>query len=139
MSAEDTKAIVDRFWDEVWNKKNLTIADDLLPDNVILHNFDVVVEGRDAWRQTMTPFFIGFPDLSFTVEFTICEGDKVAVRYSVTGTHKGDFRGIAPTDKSIKISGVAIYRVTQGKIVEVWSQPDKLGLLQQIGAIPTPG
>ncbi len=139
MSVEETKAIVEHFWDEVWNKKNFAIGDELLPDNVIVHNFGAVVEGREAWRQSMTPFVTGFPDLKLTVEFTITEEDKVAVRWTATGTHNGDFRGIAPTGKQINIAGVAIYRVAGGKIVEVWSQPDTLGLLQQLGVIPTPG
>jgi len=139
MSAEETKAIVERFWDEVWNKKNLAIGDELLPDNVVLHNFGAVVEGREAWKRSMTPFFTGFPDLDITLEFTITEEDKVAVRWTATGTHNGDFRGIAPTGKRVRISGVAIYRVAGGKIVEGWSQPDTLGLLQQIGAIPSAG
>ena len=137
MSAEETKAVVDRFWDEVWNKRNFDIGDELLPDNVVVHNFGVVVEGREAWRQTMTPFFAGFPDLKLTVDFTITEDDKVAVRWTATGTHNGDFRGIPPTGKPIKIAGVAIYRVAGGRIVEGWSQPDTLGLLQQIGVIPS--
>ena len=139
MSAEETKAIVERFWEEVWNKKNLKIVDELLPDNIVIHNFGAVVEGREAWRQSFTPFFTAFPDLKFTVELTIIEGDRMAVRWAATGTHTGDFRGIAPTGKQINIAGVAIYRVAEGKIVEGWSQPDTLGLLQQIGAIPTPG
>ncbi len=139
MSAEETKAIVERFWDEIWNKKNLKIVDELLLDNVVIHNFGAVVEGREAWRQSFTPFFTAFPDLKFTVELTIIEGDRMAVRWAATGTHTGDFRGIAPTGKQINIAGVAIYRVAEGKIVERWSQPDTLGLLQQIGAIPTPG
>ncbi len=139
MSAEETKAIVERFWEEVWNKKNLKIVDELLPDNIVIHNFGAVVEGREAWRQSFTPFFTAFPDLKLTVELTIIEGDRMAVRWAATGTHTGDFRGIAPTGKQINIAGVAIYRVAEGKIVEGWSQPDTLGLLQQIGAIPTPG
>ncbi len=139
MSAEETKAIVERFWDEIWNKKNLKIVDELLLDNVVIHNFGAVVEGREAWRQSFTPFFTAFPDLKLTVELTIIEGDRMAVRWAATGTHTGDFRGIAPTGKQINIAGVAIYRVAEGKIVEGWSQPDTLGLLQQIGAIPTPG
>lgn len=137
ISEEETKAIIDRWWDEVWIKKNLAIADELLADNVVLHNFGVVVEGREAWRQSMTPFFTGFPDLNIPIEFTVAEGDKIAVRWTATGTHTGDFRGIAPTGKRINIAGVAIARVAGGKIVEMWSQPDTLGLLQQLGVILT--
>ena len=138
MSAEEAKAIVDRFWDEVWNKKNLGIADELLADDVIVHNFATVVQGREAWRQSFAPFFTGFPDLTFTVEFTVSQGDRTVVRWMATGTHTGDFRNIAPTGKQIRIAGVAIYRVEGGKIVEGWSQPDTLGLIQQLGVLPPP-
>ena len=82
MSVEEIKAILDRWWDEIWVKKNLSIADELLADNVVLHNFGVVVEGREAWKQTMTPFFTGFPDLDIPIEFTVAEGDKIAVRWT---------------------------------------------------------
>ncbi len=68
----------------------------------------------------MTPFFTGFSNLSLTVEFTITEEDKVAVRWTATSTHNGNFRGIPPTGKPIKIAGVAIYRVAGGKIEEGW-------------------
>ena len=139
MSVEEMKTILDRWWDEIWIKKNLSIADDLLADNVVLHNFGVVLEGREAWKETMTPFFTGFPDLDMPIEFTVAEGDKIAVRWTATGTHTGDFRGIAPTGKQINIAGVAVARIAEGKIVEIWSQPDTLGLLQQLGVIPIPG
>ncbi len=134
--SEHNRAIVERFLDEVWNKKNIAIADELLPDEVILHNFGAVAKGREAWRQTMGAFFKGFPDLTLTVEFTLADGDKVAARWTLTGTHTDDFRGIAATGKAVEIAGVAIGRVDGGRIVEIWSQPDTLGLLQQIGAIP---
>jgi predicted ester cyclase len=111
----------------------------LLADNVVLHNFGAVVEGREAWKQTMTPFFTGFPDLDVPIEFTVAEGDKIAVRWRATGMHTGDFRAIAPTGKRISIAGVAVARVAGGKIVEIWSQPDTLGLLQQLGVIPAAG
>jgi steroid delta-isomerase-like uncharacterized protein len=135
---EEAQAVVERFWDEVWNKRNFAIGDELLPDNVIVHNFGAVVEGREGWRRSMEPFFTGFPDLRFTVEFRVAEGDKVAMRWTATGTHTGVFRGIAPTGKPINIAGAAIYRVSDGQIVEGWSHPDTLGLMLQIGATLAP-
>ncbi len=138
MLTADARAVVERFWDEVWNKHNFAIGDELLADNVVVHNFGAVVQGREAWRRTMEPFFAGFPDLRFTVEFTMAEGDKVVIRWAATGTHTGVFRGIAPTGRQVNFAGAAIYRVSEGHIVEGWSHPDTLGLLQQIGVSLVP-
>ncbi len=134
MSVEEIKAIVERFFDELWIEKNIAIGDEL-PDDVVLHTFGTTARGRDAWAQTVLPLQTGFPDIRFEVEFSIAEADKVAVRWSAEGTHGAEFRGIAPTGRAVKFAGVAIYRVADGKIVEMWSQPDSLGLLQQIGEI----
>ena len=138
MSAEETRAVVERFWDEIWNKKNLRVVDEMLPDDVVIHNFGNVVQGREAWRQSFDPFFTGFPDLRFTSEFMIVDGDKAAVRWVAKGTHTGVFRGIPPTGKEIRIGGMAGYRVVEGKIVEGWSHPDTLGLMMQLGATLAP-
>ena len=137
MSVEETRAVVDRFWDEVWNKRNFAIGDKLLTDDVVINNFNVISQGREAQRQSTPPFFSGFPDLTVNIEFTITEEDKVAVRWTAKGIHNDEFQGIPPTGKPINIAVVAIYRVDGGKIIEGWSQPDALGLMQQIGVIPS--
>ncbi|MFQ5973153.1 MAG: ester cyclase [Alphaproteobacteria bacterium] len=96
-------------------------------------------EGREAWKRTFLPFFEGFPDLELSIEFMVAEGDMVALRWTAMGTHNGEFRGISATGRRINVTGIAVYRVSGGRIVELWSQPDALGLLRQIGAIPEPG
>ncbi len=138
MSAEETRAVVERFWDETWNKKNLAVVDEMLPEDVVIHNFGAIVQGREAWRQSFGPFFTGFPDLRFASEFMIIEEDKAAVRWVARGTHTGVFRGMAPTGKEISMAGMAAYRVEDGKIVEGWSHPDTLGLMLQLGATHAP-
>lgn len=84
-------------------------------------------------------FKAGFPDLHATVETAIAEGDQVATRGYITGTHKGPFMNIPPTSKSIKVTYTDIWRIENGKAVENWVQMDMLGLMQQLGVIPTPG
>ena len=132
MKTEEARAIVVRFFDEAWVKKNTSVWDEL-PENVVIWNFGTKIEGRDPWIQAFVrPLSEGFPDLHIEPEFTVAEHDKVVVRWRGTGTHKGEFKGIAPTGKKIEIAGVAIYRVANGEIVEGWSQADTLGLLTQI-------
>ena len=78
-----------------------------------------------------------FPDRTVTIEDVMAEGDKVVVRYTMKGTHKGTFRGIPGTGKKFTQGGISIYRIKDGKILESWTMNDNLGLMQQIGAIPT--
>jgi predicted ester cyclase len=79
-----------------------------------------------------------FSDLHFTVEDMVAEGDKVVYRYSVRGTHKGSFMGIAPTGEQFAVTGIHIYRVADGKLQEEWENWDMLGLMRQLGVIPQP-
>ena len=81
----------------------------------------------------------GIPDLQVTIEELVAEGDKVAVRRSYAGTHRGELLGISPTGKQVRIGGISIFRLAGGKIAEHWEQLDRLALMQQLGALPTPG
>jgi steroid delta-isomerase-like uncharacterized protein len=78
-----------------------------------------------------------FPDTRMTIEDEIAEGDKVVIRWTIRGTHKGEYMGIAPTGKEVTVTGISVYRIERGKIVEDWSNNDMLGMLQQLGAIPS--
>jgi len=80
----------------------------------------------------------GFPDIQWTLEEVIAEGDKVAARFTMRGTHRGPFFGVPPTGKTIAVQAMNFYRLSGGQFVEERGQPDLLGLLQQIGAVPTP-
>ena len=137
MSTERARAIVERFFDEAWVNKNMS-AWDQLPEDLVFWNFGTKIEGRDRWIQAFVgPMSQGFPDLDVEREFTVAENDKVVVRWRGTGTHTGEFRGVAPTGKAINIAGAAIYRVEGDRIVEGWAQADTFALLTQIGAIPS--
>lgn len=133
---EQTRAIVMRHFEAGWIKKDPKTAYALVADDAAVHLFSMVLRGREAWTALEGQFHAGFPDLDTKVEFTISEGDKVAVRWRASGTHTATFQGVPPTGKRVEISGCAVYRVVNDRIVEGWAHPDMLGLMQQVGAIP---
>ena len=140
MSTEENKAIVLRHYEEL-NKGNVDIVDELYaPDFVgYITGLPEPVRGRQAQKSLVAAFFTAFPNLHETAEELIAEGDKVVIRESYRGTHKGDFLGIPPTGKQVAFTSIDIYRIADGKIVEVWSQIDLLSVLQQLGVVPAPG
>ncbi len=141
MSTEENKAIVRRIYEEVLNKRSFDAADDIISANYDSHRHPIPQQapGLKGLKQAWTMALTGFPDLQFTVEDMIAEGDKVAVRLSHGGTHQGVFMGVAPTGKEARWTGNSIFRIADGKIVEGWVEGDHLGLMQQLGAIPAPG
>jgi steroid delta-isomerase-like uncharacterized protein len=142
MSTEENKAIVRRFYEEVWGKRNLAVADELLDAKVVLHTprqTEANIVDREGYKQIVTYVYTAFPDLQATVEEMIAEGDKVVVRWAWQGTHQGEWQGIAPTGKPIRNEGITIFRLTNGRIVDDRFQGNGLGLMQQLGAIPAPG
>lgn len=95
--------------------------------------------GRDAYKQLVTVFRTGFPDIKVTVEDMVAEEEKVVARWSWRGTNQGEFQGIPPTGKQVTGSGISIHRIAEGKIAEAWVNFDTLGMLQQLGVIPVMG
>ena len=139
MSTEQNKAIARRFIEEA--SKNTALFDELLAPNYVLY-FSAAPEpirGIEAAKQLNAVYRNAFPDFVTSVEQMVAEGDKVVVRWSVHGTHTGDFQGIPPTGKHGMASGIDIVRIEGGQIVEDWGVFDSLGLLQQLGAVPPPG
>ncbi len=133
MSLEKNKAIVRRFIEE-WNKRNFAALDELIAADY----FDpsLQVRGLEAYKQLLTMLLKGFPDWHETIEDIIAEGDKVWVRYTATGTHTGEYRGLAPTGKRVTETGVLIWRIVDGKIAEKESAVyDQLDFLKQLGVI----
>lgn len=136
MPIEDNKALSRRFLEEFWNQKNLAAVDALLAPEYINHiGPHGLPAGREGLKSLASIYLTAFPDLHFTIEGQIAEGDRVVTRLTVRGTHKGDLMGIPPTGKSIAITGIAIDRVASGKIVEGWANFDEVGLMRQIGVI----
>jgi steroid delta-isomerase-like uncharacterized protein len=140
MSLAENKAIARRGWEEIWNKGNLTIAHEHYAPTYVSHmpgNSDL--HGPEGHNQLVMMYRTAFPDLHFTVEDQIAEGDKVVNRVTATGTHLGEFRGIPPTGKQVTVTGITIDRIAGGKLVESWASWDFLGMLQQLGVVPKLG
>lgn len=136
MSA-DNKAVFRRYFEEVLNAGNLALVDDLIARGYVSHyptGYDFG-GGPEGVKQIVSAVRTGFPDVHFTVEDVIAEGDKVVGRWTFRGTHQGDFMGILPTGRKVSVMGIAIYRIARGKIAEAWVAWDSLGLLQQLGAV----
>ncbi len=138
MSIEGNKAVSRRAFEEMWNKGNLTVADEIYATNFVQRS-PTNPRDLEAYRQYVSTTRTAFPDLYFTIEDMIAEGNKVVARFTVTGTHKGQFLGISPTGKQVVVTGISIDRHEGGKIVEHWGNSDQLGLLQQLGAISMSG
>ena len=136
--SEHNKAIVRRLVEELWNKGNLSVADELFAPNYEHHDASTLDFGRgpESEKRRATLYRTAFPDIRLTIEDIIAEGQTVMARWSCRGTHKGDLSGIAPTGKQFTISGVSIARIAGGKMAEGWINWDALGLMQQLGVVP---
>jgi len=132
MSLEENEAIILSLY-EADNKKDLTILDDVISPDFFDPTFKL--RGPESYKQFENAFFKGFPDWIETIEDIIAEGDKVWVRFTGTGTHKDEWRGLTPTEKKITFSGVQIWRLVDGKVVSKDSIIDLLNALKQLGAI----
>jgi steroid delta-isomerase-like uncharacterized protein len=140
MSEEENKAIFRRYVEELGNEGNLDLADEIF-DRYLAHQSDdsVLERGPEDVKRFMGEFREGFPDFHSTIEDMVAEGDKVATRWRMRGTHRGEFRGTAPTNKEVEVTGIGIFRFSpEGKVVESWDNLDELGMLQQLGVVPTP-
>ena len=136
MVTEDNKALARRFYEDVFNYRNLALVDELCSQNHIFHTPSETLRGREEFKQFLSQYITPFPDARFTVEDLIAEGDKVVSRYTFRGTHKGDLMGIAPTGKQVTITGIVIERIANGKSEEAWLNFDALGMMQQLGKVP---
>ena len=141
MSIEDNKQVVRTFYEEVVNNRNMDLGDEIIVEDYIHHDPSLppdVQRGRENYKRGFAIFTQAFPDLHGTIEALIAEGDLVTSRITWRGTHNGDLMGIAPTGKKVAFSFLSTQKVQNGKLVEGWVSFDALGMMQQIGAIPTP-
>jgi predicted ester cyclase len=136
---EQNKSLVHRFFEVGINQNNLDILDEIIDSKYVNYNLPAPDPGPEGLRQSVGMFKAGFPDLRAMVESSIADGDRVATRGYITGTHTGPFMNIPPTGKYIRITFIDIWRIENAKAVENWVQMDMMGLMQQLGVIPTPG
>ncbi len=135
MSTEENKTIL-RWAAECYNNvTNRSGYFDLYDEHAVVHGYPGVEPGLESIKQFYYNFWEAFPDSCLVLEDVLAEGDEVAARYVVHGTHQGEFMGIAPTGKQITRAGITILHFRNGKCVERWSQADTLGMLRQLGAI----
>jgi len=135
--SEHNKMLVLRAVEEVWNQGNYAALDELVASDFVVHGAtpDEDIHGRKGAIQFYSMLRAAFPDLYFTVEDQIAAGDRVVTRWVAHGTHTGDFQGVPPTGKPVRITGIDIDRIANGKVVECWARSDELGLMKQLGVV----
>ena len=140
MSTDENKALVRRAYEELVNRGNLARIEELVHEDYVDHTLPPGwPTNREGLRQQVAYFRSAFPDLHITLEELIAEGDTVALRQTMRGTHRGEFFGIPPTGRRVTLAGIHLWRVADGQLVEHRANNDDLGLLRQLGAIPAPG
>ena len=140
MSTEENKAIVRHYLDEVWNKGNVSIIDEVMaPTYARYMNASRAYLDRERQKQRISGIRKAFSELALTLEDITAEGEKVTIRVTLHGTHTGNFMGVPATGKQIAIEAIDILRLVDSKVVEHWGVMDTFGLMQQLGVIPAPG
>ena len=131
------RALVRRYLAAFNDRDRAAMADCLAP-GAVEHGVHEELEGREAIVDFLAGHFEAFPDYSGTTEAMIAEGDAVTVRYTASGTHTGEYRDVDPTGHRADWTGIAIYRIADGDIAEIWLEEDRLGLLEQLELVDTP-
>jgi steroid delta-isomerase-like uncharacterized protein len=136
VGAEENTALIRRFYEEVWGKGNLDVADEIFAPDYVRHDPRAAdpVPGPEGQKRVAGDFRRAFPDLRFDVELILAEGDLVAARWTASGTHTGRWAAVEPTGRTISYSGANFFRISDSRVVEIWNHRDDLGLMEQIGA-----
>ncbi len=136
-TAESNAAIGSRWTEEALDKHDLDLLDEFVAEDLVHHSGIFIDEiGREALKEDFVALLTAFPDARFTADVIVADDDGAAVRWTGRGTHDGELQGLAPTGLPVVFTGINVYRVVCGQIVEGWSEPDSLGLLRQLGAVP---
>ncbi|HZO71329.1 MAG TPA: ester cyclase [Ktedonobacteraceae bacterium] len=133
MDSEANKAIVRRYV-ELWSTGNLDLADEVLAADFVDHAHPEFTPGPESVKQAVTNFRAGFPDAQVTIEHLLCEGDIVAFRAVIRGTHRAAYAGFPPTGKEIVFRGMDFIRIADGKMAELWNCQQALEFVLQMGA-----
>jgi steroid delta-isomerase-like uncharacterized protein len=142
MSTESNKAIIRRFFEEAFNQGNLAVLDEIIAPNQVNGGpgaLPGMPSGPEGAKALITTYRNAFPDLRFTIDEQVAEGNTVMTRWTAHGTHNGELAGIPATGRPATVVGVGVDRVENGKVVDSWGIFDQSGMLQQLGVIPAPG
>lgn len=141
MPAEENKVIVRRFIEQIFNRGNMSLVDEILAPDFVEHEElpPGIPRDREGVKQLTAMLHNAFPDFKATIDDLIAADDKVVIRMIWTGTQEGEFMGIPPSGNSVNVEVIDIMRLDGGKVVEHWGQMDNMGLMQQLGAMPAPG
>jgi len=135
----DLAALSRRWFEEVWNQRREATIDELFAPDGIAHGLSdgqKKLPGPVAFRGFWKRFLNAFPDLRIEIDDVITQGDKTALRFHFTGTHRGADLGLTPTGKQVNVTGMSIIRWRDGQIVDGWNEFDVMSLMQQLGAAP---
>jgi steroid delta-isomerase-like uncharacterized protein len=137
--SEENKAVVRRWFEEVWNKGREEAIDELFAEGGVAHGLDAetgaALRGPEGFKPFFRQFREAFPDIEVVVEDTVAEGDKIAARCTVRGKHRGETLGFAATGAPTEFTGICIVRVEDGKIAEAWNNFDFMSMYRQLGAL----
>ncbi len=135
--SEENKALARDSWERIVNQRDLDAIEENYAPDFVWHEPDQDIRGYEQGRQFASTFFDAFPDINITVEDAIAEGDQVATRYTIRGTHRGETEEFGPpTERQMELEGITIHRIEGGKIVEEWGRNDNLSVMQQLGLVP---
>lgn len=137
--AEQYETFIHRWFEEVWNKQSEAAIDEMCAEDVVASGLNDAegnpIRGREGFKTLHRAFISAYPNLKITVEDTISDGDKIAVRCRVSATHTGEGLGVAPTDQPVEFTGMVIVKLKDGKIVESWNEFDFMKMYSQVGAL----
>lgn len=129
-SRQQVQDLVHRLYEQVWNQQRLRIINDIFAWDAVVHAGGDPLQGHADVRQLVATFLDAFPDARHDVHDVVCDGDKVVVRWSATGTQQGDWMGIPAAGETMSYDGISIFRIHEGRIAEAWLVSDMMGLLQ---------
>ena len=138
--APDHAVAIRRLYQDVWNGENPTIADEFIHEDYLIHDRDLAdhLRGAELYRTLAAGTREAFPDATFSINDIFESGDKVALRWTMTGTHEGTVLGIEPTLQEVSIDALEINRFEDGQLIETWTQADELKLMEQLGGLHRP-
>ncbi|WP_247004231.1 ester cyclase [Halosolutus gelatinilyticus] len=130
---------LERLYEDVWNGTDPNTADELVHEEYVIHDRELAAElrGPELYKALASGARAVFPDMAFAIEDTVAAGETVALRWTMTGMHRGTTFGVEPTGRRVELPAIEINRFEHGKLIETWTQSDQLGLLNQLGVDPT--